>query len=157
MRGNKSPLSKPRHTAISRRGRRIGHPLRGNLVPLIGVGVAFGNVLRQHGFFCKYWFILTLLTLDYCPIGSFILKLFFTFYTTVAERAWRSGQISTWKDDSRYLIPHMMQWVVHQENSADLHSLIFIVLQLIEIIDNRNTATLWYDIAWSNNLNSYIF
>ena len=39
------------------RGRRIGHPLRGNLVPLIGVGVAFGNVLRQHGFFCKYWFI----------------------------------------------------------------------------------------------------
>ena len=31
----------------SRKAKRIGHPLKGNLVPIIGVGVAFGQVLRQ--------------------------------------------------------------------------------------------------------------
>ena len=49
--------------------------------------------------------------------------------------------MNAWEDDSEYLILHMMQWVIHQENSADLHSLIFIVLKLIEIVDTRNTST----------------
>ena len=36
-----------KRTLNSRKERRLGHPLRGSLVPIIGVGVAFGQVLRQ--------------------------------------------------------------------------------------------------------------
>lgn len=42
---NSFPKSK--RISNSRQEKRLGHPLRGNLVPIIGVGVAFGQVLRQ--------------------------------------------------------------------------------------------------------------
>ena len=38
---------KSKRISNSRKEKRIGHPLRGNFVPIIGVGVAFGQVLRQ--------------------------------------------------------------------------------------------------------------
>ena len=48
-----SSFTKPRRNVVHVDRQRTSHPLRGHLLPFIGVGVAFGQVLRQHGFFCE--------------------------------------------------------------------------------------------------------
>ena len=55
MQRTKLSLKNPRRNVFQVYRQTGPHPLTGNLVPLIGVGVAFGQVLRQHGFFAAFF------------------------------------------------------------------------------------------------------